>query len=53
MVVTLWDGRAFQFQESLLASEGAAMFVVITGLVAKKFSGTNDNIILFMHVLHS
>lgn len=39
MLVTLWEDKAAQFQEGLAATEGAAAFVVITDLLAKKYSG--------------
>lgn len=41
MLVTLWlwEDKAAQFQEGLAATEGAAAFVVITGLLAKQYSG--------------
>ncbi|KAK1352063.1 hypothetical protein POM88_053777 [Heracleum sosnowskyi] len=39
MIVTLWEERVTQFRESLAASSnGRAAFVVITGLLAKKYS---------------
>ena len=39
MAVTLWEGKATEFMASLAGAQGAAIFVVITGLLAKQFSG--------------
>lgn len=39
MLITLWEDKAAQFQEGLAAIEGAVAFVVITGLLAKQYSG--------------
>lgn len=38
MVVTLWEERANQFQAEVAKTEAGPLFVVITGLLAKKFS---------------
>ncbi|KAF1002567.1 hypothetical protein AG4045_019195, partial [Apium graveolens] len=38
IVVTLWEDRAKQFLELLPACKGDPVFVVVTGLLAKKFS---------------
>ncbi|XP_063941419.1 replication protein A 70 kDa DNA-binding subunit D-like [Daucus carota subsp. sativus] len=38
MIVTLWEDRAYQFQASLQNTGQSPIFVVITGLLAKKFS---------------
>lgn len=39
MIVTLWEEKAAQFQEGLAGTEGSAAFVVITGILAKQYSG--------------
>lgn len=54
MVVTLWEERAFQFQEAMAATDSSAKFVVITGLIAKKNSGSPMTCyLLYMHVKFS
>lgn len=40
MVVNLWEEKAIQFLEDLNALKGTAAFVVITGLLAKQYSGS-------------
>ncbi|XP_063948114.1 replication protein A 70 kDa DNA-binding subunit D-like [Daucus carota subsp. sativus] len=49
MIVTLWEDRAYQFQESLQNTGQSPIFVVITGLLAKKFSGISQQIMTFKH----
>ena len=44
IIVTLWEDRAYQFQSSLAEDNSSSIFVVITGLLAKKFSGTTNPI---------
>ncbi|WOH09897.1 hypothetical protein DCAR_0729357 [Daucus carota subsp. sativus] len=41
MIVTLWDEKAYQFHAGIEVGSQSAMFVAITGLLAKQFSGTN------------
>ena len=43
MVVTLWGDRAKQFQDGMANAYTRSMFVIITGLIAKKFSGHTTN----------
>lgn len=38
MLVTLWEDRAKQFQDLVSSSKTGPVFVVVTGLLAKKFS---------------
>lgn len=39
MVVTLWEDRAEEFMQLLSKAKDLPLCVVITGLLAKKFSG--------------
>ncbi|KAK1386702.1 hypothetical protein POM88_014880 [Heracleum sosnowskyi] len=38
LAVSLWENKALEFQKSLATAVKGAVFVVITGLLAKKFS---------------
>lgn len=38
IVITLWEERAYHFLSSMAEIEQSALFVVITGLIAKRFS---------------
>ena len=39
MIVTLWEEKANGFQNDLAAADDGAAFVIITGLLVKKYSG--------------
>ncbi|WOG92530.1 hypothetical protein DCAR_0311800 [Daucus carota subsp. sativus] len=41
MIVTLWEDKAAQFQEGLQQSNEGPIFVIVTGLLVKKYSGQN------------
>lgn len=41
MIVTMWEDKALQFQEGLTTIKAGAAFVVITDLLAEKYSGVN------------
>ncbi|KAL1803163.1 hypothetical protein ACET3Z_031810 [Daucus carota] len=38
LIVTLWEDRAYHFQSTMAKDTSSAVFVVISGLLAKKFS---------------
>lgn len=46
MVITLWEEKAYQYLAALAESEAGPLFVVITGLLAKKFSGKPEELVL-------
>lgn len=39
MVISLWEEKATHFMESMAPLQDAAVFVIITGLLAKQYSG--------------
>ncbi|KAL8095119.1 hypothetical protein AgCh_036540 [Apium graveolens] len=41
IIVSLWEDKAFQFLEGLATTKGGVVFVVVTGLLEKKYSGNN------------
>ncbi|KAL1807418.1 hypothetical protein ACET3Z_024408 [Daucus carota] len=41
MVISLWEEKATHFMESMAPLQDAAVFVIITGLLAKQYSGNS------------
>lgn len=46
MIVTLWEDKAAQFQEGLQQSNEGPIFVIVTGLLVKKYSGIPYSLII-------
>lgn len=54
MVVTLWEEKAYQFLKAVAETQVGVgpLFVVISGLLAKKFSGQLEGLVLILYALH-